>query len=66
MSVALPHSSHITPLEGADTTTTPTAKPAAEREQVLVPITNTVYKVGDYLIGDADDAKLGGHPDIRY
>jgi len=25
-----------------------------------------VFAVGDYLIGDADDGMLNGHPDIRY
>lgn len=39
---------------------------AAPAELPLLPVASTVYKVGDYLIGDAEDAKLGGHPDIRY
>ncbi|WP_188812723.1 hypothetical protein [Hymenobacter cavernae] len=28
--------------------------------------TANVFAVGDYLIGDADDGMLNGHPDIRY
>ncbi|WP_139252069.1 hypothetical protein [Hymenobacter psychrotolerans] len=39
---------------------------SAQGELLLPPVTSIVYKVGDYLIGDAEDAKLGGHPDIRY
>jgi hypothetical protein len=25
-----------------------------------------VFAVGDYLVGDAEDELLSGHPDIRY
>lgn len=30
------------------------------------PVANSIFMVGDYLVGDGEDAKLGGHPDIRY
>ena len=30
------------------------------------PVANSVYMLGDYLVGDGEDAQLGGHPDIRY
>jgi hypothetical protein len=28
--------------------------------------TAAVFAVGDYLVGDAEDSLLNGHPDIRY
>lgn len=39
----------------------------AEVSAFTAPVTaQIVFAVGDYLVGDADDEYLSGHPDIRY
>jgi hypothetical protein len=47
-----------------------TAEPASSEltttAEAEAPLANSVYMLGDYLVGDGDDAQLGGHPDIRY
>lgn len=64
------HSQHTAsdsePLPQNEPAALPPVPVSSEAEDGCLLVANAVYQVGDYLIGDAEDAKLGGHPDIRY
>lgn len=58
-----------TAIDGAETlalTLSPAKLAVSAPVDAPLPMPAQVIVMGDYLVGDAEDAQLGGHPDIRY
>ncbi|TGE20520.1 hypothetical protein E5K00_21235 [Hymenobacter aquaticus] len=54
------------PENAAAASSAPDPKTGAPDSRAAETSAAMVYAVGEYVVGDADDTLLNGHPDIRY